>query len=279
MFPLVEVLRPANCLMAAAAVPLGAAVSTGAGPGPAAIPAAAAVFLVCGAGNVVNDYFDRDIDRINAPHRPIPSGRLGPSAAIAYAAALFLAGVASAAAVSPAATAIAAAASLLLVAYARWGKRMGLGGNVAVSLLVGLVPVYGGVAALPAGDLRRVAVLGVCAFLANLGRELVKAIEDLEGDVAGDALSVPAVHGPERARSLATASLALAAVLGLVPFAVGAFTSRAFLAAILAADALFALAVAQLYRGPLARESAGRSQRTIKAGMLCALAAFLVGDR
>ena len=32
--------------------------------------------LVCGASQIVNDWFDRDVDAINEPDRPIPSGRV-----------------------------------------------------------------------------------------------------------------------------------------------------------------------------------------------------------
>ena len=32
--------------------------------------------LVCGTSQAVNDWFDRHVDAINEPHRPIPSGRL-----------------------------------------------------------------------------------------------------------------------------------------------------------------------------------------------------------
>ncbi|PKM92058.1 MAG: digeranylgeranylglyceryl phosphate synthase, partial [Euryarchaeota archaeon HGW-Euryarchaeota-1] len=38
--------------------------------------AAAAIFLFSSAGNVLNDYFDREIDKINHPERPIPSNRV-----------------------------------------------------------------------------------------------------------------------------------------------------------------------------------------------------------
>jgi len=281
MWALIEVLRPANCLMAAVAVPLGAAVATGAGPGPSVLPATVTVFLVCGAGNVVNDYYDRNIDAVNAPERPIPSGRLSPQGALAYAILIFLAGVGLAATINPLALAIAALAAGLLFAYAHSGKRMGIWGNLIVSLLVGLTLVYGGVAvaAQDMAALRRVGLLGICALLANLGRELVKDIEDLEGDLTEDARSVPAVYGPERARTLATAALGAAIVLGFIPWYLGFLTSAYYLAAILIADALFAAATVQLYQGPLTSDGAGRSQRVIKLGMFCALIAFLVGNR
>lgn len=281
MWAFSEVLRPANCLMAAAAVPLGAAVASGAGLGPDVLPAAATVFLICGAGNVVNDYYDRDIDAVNAPERPIPSGRLSPQGAQAYAIVLFLAGVGLAATINTLALTIALLAAVLLAAYAHSGKRMGIWGNLIVSLLVGLTIVYGGVAV--AADntaaLRRVGVLGMCALLANLGRELVKDIEDLEGDLTEDARSVPAVHGPEHARTLATTALAAAIVLGFLPLYLGFFTSTYYIGAILIADAMFATAAVQLFQGELTSDSAGRSQRIIKFGMFCALIAFLVGNR
>ena len=281
MWVFAEVLRPANCLMAAAAVPLGAEVAWGAGIGPGVLPAATTVFLICGAGNVVNDYYDRDIDAVNAPERPIPSGRLSPQGAQAYAIILFLAGVGLAATINTYALAIAALAAVLLAAYAHSGKRMDIWGNLIVSLLVGLTIVYGGVA-VAANDiiaLQRVGVLGMCALLANLGRELVKDIEDLEGDLTEDAQSVPAVHGPERARSLATASLSTAILLGFLPVYLGFLTSTYYIMTILIADALFAAAAAQLFQGQLTSDSAGRSQRIIKFGMFCALIAFLVGNR
>ena len=51
-----------------------------------------AVFLITGAGNVVNDYYDRKIDAVNRPKRPIPSGRISPKSALNYSLVLFVAG-------------------------------------------------------------------------------------------------------------------------------------------------------------------------------------------
>ncbi|MGG2352428.1 UbiA family prenyltransferase, partial [Salmonella enterica] len=33
--------------------------------------------LVCGTSQAINDWFDREVDAINEPDRPIPSGRIG----------------------------------------------------------------------------------------------------------------------------------------------------------------------------------------------------------
>jgi len=41
--------------------------------------------LVCGASQIVNDWFDREVDAINEPNRPIPSGRVPGSQALWFA--------------------------------------------------------------------------------------------------------------------------------------------------------------------------------------------------
>ena len=52
------------------------------------------VTFITAAGNIINDYYDADIDAINCPERPIPSGRITRRAALWYAVLLFLAGIA-----------------------------------------------------------------------------------------------------------------------------------------------------------------------------------------
>ena len=51
------------------------------------------VFFVTGAGNAINDYFDYEIDAINKPSRPIPSGKIGLSRAFSFSLALFIFGI------------------------------------------------------------------------------------------------------------------------------------------------------------------------------------------
>jgi chlorophyll synthase len=41
--------------------------------------------LVCGASQIINDWHDREVDALNEPHRPIPSGRVSEKAALRFA--------------------------------------------------------------------------------------------------------------------------------------------------------------------------------------------------
>jgi len=115
-------LRPGNGAVAASAVFAGAIAV--AGPAAVAEPlwrlvaaGAGAAFCFIGAGNALNDYFDRDIDRAAHPDRPIPSGRVSPRAALGGAAGLFGAALALAATVSLTALLIVGGLALLMLAY------------------------------------------------------------------------------------------------------------------------------------------------------------------
>jgi hypothetical protein len=143
-----ELLRPANVVTAAADVLAGYAV---AGLGnPAALPwLLVATTCLYGGGVVLNDYFDRAIDRIERPERPIPSGRVPAASAARLGAVLLIAGVAAASQATRAAAGIAAATAGCVLLYDAWGKQRKLFGPVNMGLCRALNLLLG-VAAVPA---------------------------------------------------------------------------------------------------------------------------------
>ena len=69
-----ELARPGNAVAAGGLTFVGAFVAGGlSAPAPTAFAVVATV-LATGGGNAINDYFDREIDAINRPDRPIPRG-------------------------------------------------------------------------------------------------------------------------------------------------------------------------------------------------------------
>jgi len=130
----VELLRPANVVTALADVLAGYAVTQAAAPGLTNAPTARAlVFLLLAtaclyAGGVaLNDVFDRRVDAVERPERPIPSGRVTASAAALLGSVLLAAGVALSAVAGPAAAAVAAAITASVVLYDGWAKRHAVG--------------------------------------------------------------------------------------------------------------------------------------------------------
>jgi 4-hydroxybenzoate polyprenyltransferase len=157
-----ELLRPPNVMTAIADVLAGYAV---AGRGnPRALPwLVAATACLYAGGVVLNDYFDRELDAVERPERPLPSGRVRPGHARALGAALLVAGVATAAVSSRAAGAFATIMALTIVVYDIRGKHHGVLGPLNMGLCRGLNLVLG-IAAVPAA-IRGHWALGLLAFV------------------------------------------------------------------------------------------------------------------
>ena len=134
----VELTRPGNVVAAGVLTFTGSFVASGVGvaAGPVAAAVAATV-LATAAGNAVNDYFDRDVDRVNRPDRPIPRGAVIARAGGVFSGLLFLGAVAAAAALPLVAVPIAVANLLALVAYTAMFKGLRGARNVGVEYLQG----------------------------------------------------------------------------------------------------------------------------------------------
>jgi len=177
----------------------------------------AVVVLITAAGNVINDYYDAEIDKINRPERPIPSGAVGRDAACVYAGLLFCAGILLAGFTSPLCCGIAVFNSLLLVAYAARLKSTPFFGNAAVSYLSASIFLFGGAFAGWTGFVHMLPVAAI-TFLAMLSREILKDAEDIEGDRTGGADTLPIRIGVKKSALLAFVFALAAVTASAVPY-------------------------------------------------------------
>jgi geranylgeranylglycerol-phosphate geranylgeranyltransferase len=260
---LLEILRPFNCLMAGAAAIIGLLIAGGF-DAEAFVLIFLAVFLITGAGNAVNDYYDREIDAVNRPSRPLPSGRISPRSALTYSLLLFVAGCIMAGTLNQICLAVAALNSTLLFFYARNLKATPLAGNLCVAYLTGSTFIFGGAAFGLEGMEANLVPAGL-SFLATMSREISKDIEDMEGDRLGGARTLPILAG-ERISAALAAAFALAGVMlsFLPPF------GTAYLIIVAGADLFLLSSVWKIARG-----DASGSQKALKMGMAVALLAFL----
>lgn len=269
----VALLRPLNCLMVAAAVFIGALVASG----PLGIQvhlmdvltASLVAFLFTGAGNALNDYFDRDIDRINHPRRPIPSGKISPDSVLLFAFVLFLVSLVLATFINIIVTFIVVANLAVMISYEVLSKAKGLAGNMTIAWLTGTTFLFGGAAV---GAIEDTIVLAALAFLATLGREIAKDIEDIEGDEGRD--TVPMQAGVGNAQIMAGTAIFASILLSPLPQLLGLFLGSGlifYILSIAAADGIFIYCIFLLAKGKEHASSA------IKGGMLIALIAFLLG--
>jgi len=261
--------RPGNAALAGVLPVVGAYVAGAlAGHLPAALLAGVATALGVASGNAVNDVFDRAVDAVNAPDRPLPSGALSPRGAVVVAAATAAAAVAVTAAFLPtAALALGVGNLVVLVAYTPLLKgRYGLG-NAAVAFLGASAFLFGGLAV---GSLAGVWVLAALAGSATLARELLKDVEDVRGDAAEGLSTLPVALGPGPTTALGDACLVATVALSPVPFLAGSL-GPAYLGVVAVADGLALLAVVR------SRDDVGRSQRLVKYAMAVSALAFVLG--
>ncbi len=270
-----KLIRPLNVMLAAGAVFVGSFVAMGKDVAGAdiLIPvllACLAAGLVTGAGNVLNDYSDRDTDRVNHPERPIPSGRVSPRRALSLSAVMFLLSLPLAFLVNVECFLLVGLNILVLVSYERSLKRKGFLGNVEVSWLTGSIFIFGGFAAYN-GDfdaLARTFYLALLAFFASLGREIAKDIQDIDGDV--DRMTLPKKKGVKRASQFAAFFFFAAVFFSLAPPFIG-LLSFYYLPIVIVADIIF------IYSSTLLTRNPQRASSVAKMGMVIALLAFVIG--
>jgi len=165
--------------------------------------------LVCGASQIVNDWFDRKVDAINEPHRPVPSGRVPGRRALYFAliwSALSLL-VASLLGIWVFAAAVVGVA--LAWAYSAPPFRLkqnGWWGNLAVGLCYEGLPWFTAAAAI-LGGLPPLPVI-LLALLYSIGAHGIMTLNDfkaIEGDKALGIRSLPVQLGAQRAAQVACA--------------------------------------------------------------------------
>ena len=131
----IKIIRPVNCLLAAVGVIVGAYLTPVSmhyyGPAMAALSA----FLVCAAGNVVNDLCDVEIDRVNRPDRVLVRQALSPRYALWLSIILNLLALLNAVWLSGPVTIMVVLAIVLLLLYNLRVKRIPLAGNIIIALL------------------------------------------------------------------------------------------------------------------------------------------------
>ncbi|MDO5845383.1 MAG: geranylgeranylglycerol-phosphate geranylgeranyltransferase [Methanocorpusculum sp.] len=178
----------------------------------------AIVTFICAGGNALNDYFDVEIDTINRPNRPIPSGRVSLRGAFIFSFVLFAAGFVLSFFTGAACIAIALLNILLLIVYSSNFKRMLVFGNVCVAYLSGSLFLFGGLAAGPE-SLWITAPLFLITFLGTACREMLKDAEDISGDKKAGALTLAMILGVRRTAWAAFFVMLAGILVSFVPYA------------------------------------------------------------
>jgi len=230
-------------------------------------------------GHYLSDYFDRDLDALAKPHRPIPSGRLPARTALACGV-LAMATVALLAVLTGWRTSlIAVLAVLAVLAYGLKLKAAGIAGNLVRGALGALALLYGAACVPPFGWAELLPF--VAAFLLHdTCSNLVGTLRDVDGDRAGGYRTLPVTHGTRTGARVALGlylATVLAACWGGLAAPVG-HTRGWFLLGLAGVAAIGLAAVLPLQRqhGELAARDALRAHELLVLERMC-LAAAVIG--
>lgn len=231
-----------------------------------------AALLMLSAGNAINDYCDYKIDRINKPTRPLPSGRIGRKNAMVFAVILIGISIGLGALINIFALGIAILVSCLLVCYAFWLKRTPIFGNITVSTLTGITFISGGVAI---GSIQGTIIPAIFAFLFTAAREIVKDLEDTEGDRKYQANTL-AIQNPRFAVVLALGFMLSVILFSPIPYLLGWYTWHYLIAIVVGVDIVL-IYLGYLLWKDISKSSCAFIQRWMKWDIFVGLAAIYLG--
>jgi len=271
------ILRPLNCAMIGFAVIVGEFVSK---PAHISLPQSAFGFLtgffVCAYSMVVNDVYDVEVDKVNEPDRPIPSGKITIEEGYRFSYALLLAGLAfSVLSLNLVAVAIAALYALLSWLYNSRAKKAGLAGNLIVASSLAIPFVYGGVVAGGGIFSSLLLMMAFTAFFAGVGREVVKAMADVEGDKKRGVRSIAMVRGMGAAADVGAGLFLLAVVTSWLPLVLR-LANAIYLFGVAVPDVIFVYLAVSIVREH-DEKNAHRVKTVALLGMLAGLIVFIGG--
>lgn len=266
-----RLIRIWNSLLVLASVFIGILFAGVLSPAAPVVLACVSAFLIASGGYGVNDYFDYRIDLVNKPLRPIPRGDLKRMHALVVSLLLMGAGIVIAHLISGELGLVAAATAGLLILYSYVLKRLVFVGNLVVSLLCGLVFVYGGMSV---GKIGPTLVPAAFSFLFHLGREILKDVEDVEGDRKGGAHTIPVRSGRRLAIILSTLIYLLLIALTPVPYATGMYSWRYLISVVVLVDVSLMLTTIYVWRRDA---NYGTANRVLKLIMPLGLLSLYLG--
>ncbi len=236
------------------------------------ISAFLSVFFISASILVLNDYFDIETDKINAPHRPIPSGLVSATEALRLSIFLLAVGLVLSLTISVLAFVCSAALLIIGFLYNRKFKKSGLPGNLLVSFSVGMTFIYGGVSVgLPFNKI--VLFFGLIAALIDLGEEIAADAMDAKGDMLINSKSLAIKFGRETALKVSAYIFLCVILLSFVPFFITWF-SPIYLFPILLMDIAIGYSTLKLLKS---RNDEGRKYiRWIYLGGTFGLIVFIV---
>ncbi len=266
--------RPANLLISFLSVLAAGFISvSGNFPIFSALLASLAATLVTAGGNIINDIYDIEIDKINRPDRILPQGKITVKEAWNAYFLLNFAAVIFAAFVNYYAFIIVLLSCGVVYLYSARLKKIPLVGNLTVAFMTGLAFIYGAVSV---GDWEDGIIPAIFAFVINLIREVVKDIEDIKGDSAAGVITYPQKYGIKKSVYLTVALSVFLIIITTVPFILHLYKIEYFIIVMLSVDVILVSFIKSMLQEDVLPELKSGSLK-LKIAMVFGLLAIYMG--
>ena len=270
----IKLLRPLNVFTSGLAMVIGSGILGTLNDTGTLLLVMAVVMCFAGAANALNDVVDYEIDKINRPMRPLPSGFVKKRTALLISILLFSMGTLACLELSEAAKVIGIVIAMpFMVLYSKYLKGMPLIGNMIVAFILGLSFLFCGAAF---NNMSPMWIPMILAFGLTLVRELVKDIADMEGDQSVGLKTFPITAGIEKSIQL---SIFLSACIGMgafIPYLYGTYGIWYGILLILGVEIPLGVVVVSLLNNP-GISSATHGARILKFSTLIGLIAIYAG--
>jgi len=240
-----------------------------------------AYIFLASAGNVINDIYDIEIDKINRPDRPLPSGAISlHEARIIYYSLVFLglsfSLLSSIIIISPVPFIIAIIFAYVGVLYSAKLKPMGFIGNITVGCSFSIGYIYGWTITGMQFNLAKIITILLFFIVSTtllVAREIIKGIEDIEGDAVRNVRTLARVKGIPYASKIAAIFL-FVAILAFTALPFVNIISLYFIPFMVVGDIAAFASLIYVLKGS---EYASKASLYAKIGAFDGLVGFLIG--
>ncbi len=222
---------------------------------------------------IFNDIFDLEVDRINTPHKPIPSGKVNIREAIVFGILTAVIACWIALMIDPLLFLLSLVLWIMGFLYNWKVKSVGLMGNLIVSLNVGMTLIFGGIIVGQVSN-ALIWIFGLIAFVFDLAEEIAGDAMDMEGDRKRGSRSLAIVHGKGFALKISAILFGVMILLTLLPILIGE-TSLAYILPIVIMDIAIVYFLIRLLRSATHQEG-HQAMRGLYISATIGLVAFIL---
>jgi geranylgeranylglycerol-phosphate geranylgeranyltransferase len=279
-----EILRPLNCIMGSLTVLIGI-LNTRVGVETTTliiniILGIFTYFFIAGSGNVINDYYDIEIDKINRPDRPIPRGSITLKQAMIWWIISALIGLIIA--ILHGILFISVLLNIIIALfmifigwlYAAWGKKSGFVGNIIVSVSFSIGVVYGAI--LNNSNVPfYIYYFFLTSFFLLISREIIKGCEDIEGDQKEGVKTLAIRIGIMKSTKISMVFGICAIIFFILPYFTSIINPLFFLISMFFGLGIVCYAVILMMKRSFERDDFKKISLVLKLGAYLGLVAFL----